>query len=173
MKLHPRQEPREVKEIFGIYSNVSFSNDSPFELALKSDLTMGFWSSALTDSVSVGTPAVEFHKHEIPHPQLILEDNKLISINEHLELCEGFDDAKFLEVFLGELDNNKLQMMHKRQYQNLINIYNLNGNYKQNLQNIFYLLFSKASRAHEEQKIEKSFFKLFKKLLVKIAPILK
>ena len=69
--------------------------------------------------------------------------------------------------------NDKLQMMHKRQYQNLTNIYELNGNYKQNLQNIFYLLFSKASRAHEEQKIEKSFFKLFKKLLVKIFPILK
>lgn len=173
VKLHPRQEPREVKEIFGIYNNVSFSNYSPFELALKSDLTMGFWSSASTDSVSVGTPAVEFHKHEIPHPQLIHEDNKLISLNEHLQLCEGFDDAKLLEVFLRDLDNDKLQMMHKRQYQNLTNIYELNGNYKQNLQNIFYLLFSKASRAHEEQKIEKSFFKLFKKLLVKIFPILK
>lgn len=173
VKLHPRQEPREVKEIFGIYNNVSFSNDSPFELALKSDLTMGFWSSTSTDSVSVGTPAVEFHKHEIPHPQLIHEDNKLISLNEHLGLCEGFDDAKLLEVFLRELDNDKLQMMHKRQHQNLTNIYDLNGNYKQNLQNIFYLLFSKASRAHEEQKIEKSFFKLFKKLLVKIVPILK
>ena len=88
-------------------------------------------------------------------------------------MCEGFDDAKLLEVFLRELDNDKLQMMHKRQHQNLTNIYDLNGNYRQNLQNIFYLLFSKASRAHEEQKIEKSFFKLFKKLLVKIVPILK
>ena len=173
VKLHPRQEHREVKEIFDMYSNVSFSNDSPFELALRSDLTMGFWSSVSTDSVSVGTPSVEFHRHEIPHSQLIHEDNKLISLNEHLKLCEGFDDAKLLEVFLKDLDNDKLQIMYKSQCQNLTNIYDLNGNYKQNLQNIFYLLFSKASRAHEEQKIEKSFFKLFKKLLVKIVPILK
>jgi hypothetical protein len=173
VKLHPRQSLKQLEEVLGKYDNVTFSTKSPFELAQNADLTLGFWSSASTDSVAVGTPAVEFHKHEIPHSQLIKKDGKLISIIEYLELCRGFDDASLLEVFLKELSNEKLQALHKTQYQNLSKIYNLDADYK-NLIKIFDLLFRKASKAHKEQKNDKKIpLFLFQKTRTSVSRLLK
>ena len=167
VKLHPRQKTREIFKTFSKYNNVSFSTNSPFELALKSDLSIGFWSSALTDSVAAGTPAIEFHRHEVPHPQLVKKEKKLISLNEYLGLCKGFDDVDLLKSFLSNINFDNLHALQKDQYEKLLNCYNLNRNYKNRLLEIFEALFEKASKANYEQKSEKSFFALFKKIVIK------
>ena len=167
VKLHPRQSPKKIKKLFSKYNNVIFSDESPFELALKADLTIGFWSSASTDSVAVGTPAIEFHKHEVYHPQLIKKGKKLISILEYLELCEGFEDLNTLEDYIKRLDKEKLRALHEKQYQKLLKIFDLDANYKNNLKNIFEALFLKASAAEIDQKKGKSFYILYKKFINK------
>jgi len=167
VKLHPRQNPKDIIEIYSKYSNVYFSNQSPFELALKSDLAIGFWSSALTDSVAVGTPAIEFHKHEVPHSQLVLKNKKLISLNEYLGLCIGFDDVEMLKDFLSNININKLKSLQKNQHENLLNCYNLNESDKDRLLKTFEKHFIKASKAKNEQKNEKSLFIIFKKIIFK------
>jgi hypothetical protein len=159
VKLHPRQKSGEIKTLFDKNSNVFFSGDSPFELASKSDLTIGFCTSALIDSVAAGTPAVEFHKHAVTHSQLVKKDGRLISIFEYLELCMGFNNANALENFLKELDITKLKLLQKRQYVNLVNFYQLNENNNNNLETIFNMLFKKASYAKKEQKNNKKHFR--------------
>lgn len=166
VKLHPRQQVKELKEIFGKYSNVSFSSKSPFELALKSDLTLAFFTSAITDSVAIGTPALEFHRHVVSHPQLVNKDGKLVSLYEYLGLCTGYDDVKPLEEFLQNIDEKKLKELHKKQYQKLIDIFELNSDYEANLKSIFETLYARADISYEEQKDEKE--KVFDELFVNI-----
>lgn len=171
IKLHPRQQPKEILEIFSKLHNVSFSNESPFELASKSDLTIGFWSSALTDSVAVGTPAIEFFKHETPHPQLVTHDDKLISLNQYLGLCLGFDNLKQLQNFLSNLNFDQLQKIQNDQYSMLIKYFNIDKSYENKILGIFEDHFQKASQAHLDQRLEKSILILVKKFIGKIFSI--
>tara|TARA_Y100000385_G_C13100662_1_gene644344 strand:+ start:3008 stop:4300 length:1293 start_codon:yes stop_codon:yes gene_type:complete len=171
VKLHPRQQPKDILEIFSKFNNVSFSNKSPFELALKSDLTIGFWSSALTDSVAVGTPAIEFFKHEIPHPQLVTYDNKLISLNQYLGLCRGFNNSNQLQNFLSNLNYDQIKKLQDDQYSMLIKYFNIDKSFENKILGIFEDHFKKASLAHLDQRSEKSILILVKNFVSKIFSI--
>lgn len=81
IKLHPRQRNDiTLRNRMLAFSNVSFSCESTFHLAGISDLTLSFWSSAITDSLACNTPTIEFHRHEVNHSQLIEIDGQLKSL---------------------------------------------------------------------------------------------
>lgn len=81
IKLHPRQkEDIELKKKLSGYKNTSLSNETTFNLASESELTLSFWSSAIADSIACGTPTIEFHRHEINHSQLVNFNGELRSL---------------------------------------------------------------------------------------------
>lgn len=95
IKLHPRQENYELfKELKNNYNNVEFINLNTQVAAKISDLVVSYWSSAITDSLAANTPAIEFHRHEVFHEQLIKTENGLVSLYHHYGLCPFYQNKE-------------------------------------------------------------------------------
>lgn len=65
VKPHPRQDIKLVYNFLGKYPQERWmiSNLNTFTLATQSQFTLSFWSSAITDSLAVGTPAIEYYRY--------------------------------------------------------------------------------------------------------------
>jgi hypothetical protein len=169
IKLHPRQKKRELEKIFEECDNVYFSKKSPFEIAIKSDLTLGFWTSALTDSVAVGTPSIEFHRHKVAHNLLLRENGKLTSLYAYLGFSESFDNVDDIIGFIASLNSDKLKLLHNNQYEKLRSNFMIGDEFpKLNL--IMNDIFNKSKNPSKKIIIEKGnlLLKLIKKLIKKI-----
>lgn len=148
VKFHPRQKNvKELEKCFSSFSNVRLVYCSTFEAARASDLTLSFWSSAITDSLACGTPCIEFHRHNIVHDQLVERDGSLISLYRDLGLCEYFSNLDDLVVFMKGLDQCALKRMREGQYSKLSQIFRLDEEFEKELNVVFDQLFLRVSKA--------------------------
>jgi len=128
IKPHPRQSDIiEILRRANKHKNLKVSYESTLILSYKSDLTISFWSSAILDSIAVGTPAVEFHKHETYHPRLIYEGNNLRSIYADLELAIPISTKEDIIDLIKELDQNKLNYIYQKQRTKFLEVFNINN----------------------------------------------
>ena len=104
LKPHPRQT--DISDLSercnsAVNNNIILINESTLLLSDVSDLTISFWSSAIQDSLAVGTLAVEFFRHHIEHPQLVKTDSgDLISLYVAYGFCPFFTKKEELHNFL-------------------------------------------------------------------------
>lgn len=107
LKPHPRQTDKNYLSrrcSSAVHNNIILIDESTLLLSDISDLTISFWSSAIQDSLAVGTPAVEFFRHHVEHPQLVKnESGDLISLYVAFGFCPYFSKKDELNIFL----NNK------------------------------------------------------------------
>lgn len=116
LKLHPRQdEDININKLLKQYENISLSNKSTFETAKLSDLTISFWSSAIIESLAVGTPVLEFHKFHQNHPELTRKNGKFISMFQKYKLCKSFDEYNKLNNFLNKMNKKNLKILQNKQ----------------------------------------------------------
>jgi len=95
IKLHPRQkEDVDLQNKLSKHKNTSFSNETTFNLASECDLTLSFWSSAITDSIACGTPTIEFHRHEVNHAQLVKFNGKLRSLYDINGMTKSYSNGE-------------------------------------------------------------------------------
>jgi hypothetical protein len=114
-------------------------------LAAQADLTVSFWSSAITDSLAVMTPAIEFHKHDVIHDQLIWQGNRLISIFHQLGFCEFFEHGEELIQFIEKQTKESLAEILVKQRQNFEEVFGNDIDMYARLDNIFNENFKIAS----------------------------
>jgi hypothetical protein len=104
LKPHPRQ--KNINDLSkrcnsAVNNNIILVNESTLLLSDISDLTISFWSSAIQDSLAVGTPAVEFFRHHVEHPQLLKnEKDTLISLYVASGFCPFFSKKEDVQNFL-------------------------------------------------------------------------
>jgi hypothetical protein len=107
LKPHPRQEDEKYLQKqceLAPNKNIILVEEPITILAKLADLTISFWSSSIADSLSVGTLAIEFHRHEIEHFELIRnKNNDLISLYVHKGFCPHIKNKEDLQKFI----NNK------------------------------------------------------------------
>ena len=129
LKLHPRQkEDININKLLKQYKNIHLSNKSTFEIAKFSDLTISFWSSAIIESLAVGTPVLEFHKFHQNHPELTIKNGKFISMFQKYKLCKSFDDYNELKNFLHKINKKNLIILREKQLNSFNKIYKLENN---------------------------------------------
>lgn len=146
VKFHPRQKNVEILERkFSCLSNVQVVYCSTFEAALASDLTLSFWSSAITDSLACGTPCIEFHRHKVIHGQLVERDGQLVSLYRDFGLCEHFSDVDELIAFLEIMDESALKKMRYSQTLRFQEIFRLDEGFEKALDAVFGRLFQRVS----------------------------
>lgn len=160
VKLHPRQQnDPHLKTLFTQNNNVTISIESPLELSKKCDLTLGMWTSALVDSISMGTPAIEFYRHENIHPLVLRnQDGKTISYYSKINLVEAFDQEEDVVNFLRELDRQKLEILVNKQKRIFDKIFELNSDESKSkvvdiFQDIFQILNVEDNKIKNEKRI--------------------
>ena len=90
IKPHPRQDVELVKSYLNDFPKDRWviSNMNTFTLATLSDFTVSFWSSAITDSLAMGIPAIEYYKYDTNFYQtLVDEDNRIVSFYTKLNFA--------------------------------------------------------------------------------------
>lgn len=90
IKPHPRQDVELVKSYLNNFPKDRWviSNMNTFTLATLSDFTVSFWSSAITDSLAMGIPAIEYYKYETNFYQtLVDEDDRIVSFYTKLNFA--------------------------------------------------------------------------------------
>lgn len=126
VKLHPRQKNKQwIDRKLEHLNNLMQSNLSTFQLAAQADLTVSFWSSAITDSLAAMTPAVEFYRHEVMHDQLIKQDDRLVSIYHQRGFCEFFDNREGLIKFIGTQTKKSLTELLTEQRKRFESVFGL------------------------------------------------
>lgn len=104
IKPHPRQKNINVLSkrcSSSVNNNIILVNESTLLLSDISDLTISFYSSAIQDSLAVGTPAVEFFRHHIEHTLLVKTDKgELISLYTANGFCPFFTKKEDVQNFL-------------------------------------------------------------------------
>ena len=124
LKLHPRQKDDiYINKLLKKYKNISLSNKSTFETAKLSDLTISFWSSAIIESLAVGTPVLEFHKFHQNHPELTIKNGKFISMFQKYKICKSFIEYNKLNNFLDKINKKNLKILQEKQVNNFKKIY--------------------------------------------------
>lgn len=106
IKLHPRQ--KNVEDFFNLelrFENVSIVELNTITVARASDLVISYWSSAIIDSLSVNTPVVEFHRHDVFHEQLVKTNDKLVSLYHSYDLCPFYSDVESIINLLSDLNS--------------------------------------------------------------------
>ncbi len=95
IKMHPRQTNKEMfAELQNELPNIMFTDISTMEAGSIADLTISYWSSAITDVLAAGGVAVEFHRHETYHTLLVEKDGSLISLYHHYGLCPFYENTE-------------------------------------------------------------------------------
>tara|TARA_R110000851_G_scaffold135045_1_gene270433 strand:- start:21322 stop:22533 length:1212 start_codon:yes stop_codon:yes gene_type:complete len=146
VKFHPRQQNVEILERkFAALNNVQVVYCSTFEAALASDLTLSFWSSAITDSLACGTPCIEFHRHKVAHGQLVEREGRLVSLYRDLGLCEHFSDVEDLMAFLEGMNECTLKKMKESQSIEFRKIFMLDEGFEKEFGSVFGRLFQRVS----------------------------
>lgn len=163
LKLHPRQKNRQwITNKIKCLDNVTISSLSTFQLAAKADLTLSMWSSAITDSLAVMTPAVEFHRHQVIHPQLVEKKDGLISIYYDMGLCKFFTDGEELIEFMQSLTAENLSALLSEQRANFNSVFNLDAGVSERLNIAFQTVFDKAEqRELSTMQKMKNFFSIY------------
>lgn len=122
IKPHPRQKNFEgliirAKDV----SNIYIVNESTLYLAKNSDFTISVWSSAIQDSLAVDTPAIEFHIHEVEHPQVMYTySGDLISNNTYYGICKHFTRKEDVsKIINSESEWDELLNTSKRNFKSL------------------------------------------------------
>lgn len=111
IKPHPRQQNVRLissKCDTAKNKNVFIVNESTLLLSEISDLTISFWSSAIIDSLSVETPAIEFFRHHKEHPQLCKNAmGELISLYVKYGFCPVYTRKEDVNEFISEKERWK------------------------------------------------------------------
>lgn len=95
IKMHPRQTNKEMfAELQNEFPNVIFTDISTMEAGSIADLTISYWSSSITDVLAAGGVAVEFHRHETYHTQLVEKGSGLISLYHYHDLCPFYENTE-------------------------------------------------------------------------------
>jgi hypothetical protein len=100
IKIHPRQ--KNIEFFIALeekYSNCKLVDLNTITLAKISDLVISYWSSAILDALAANTPAVEFHRHEKLHGQLVQTEQGLVSLYHNFGLCpfyKNLEDVLYL-----------------------------------------------------------------------------
>jgi hypothetical protein len=146
LKTHPRQGQEEMQK-FLKYQNVSLSSKSPLQLCHTSDLVLGFWTSVVLDAAALRKPSIEFHRHEVLHPQILIKDGRKISIHAEMQVCKHFESQEEVASFLKECDEAKLRRLGEEQHENLMKAFSLERPLP-SLSNLFNYLFREAATFH-------------------------
>lgn len=103
IKPHPRQRNfKNYTDLEEKCSNVKLVDLNVITAAGISDLVISYWSSAIIDALAAGAPTVEFHKHNVFHPQLILKEARLVSLYHHYKLCPFYETKEELLTLLAD-----------------------------------------------------------------------
>jgi len=104
LKPHPRERALDyLKEKCNTskHGNIVLVKENIILLSKFADLTVAFWGSAIQDSLSVGTPVIEFHRHEVEHFNLErADDGSLVSLYHYLGFCPYITTKEELQDFL-------------------------------------------------------------------------
>lgn len=145
LKMHPRQNDRALLEnLLESYPNVNITQESTFECSLKADLTVSFWSSSICDSIACGTPSIEFHRHSVNHDYLVNKNGKLVSLYNHLGLCESFTHIDEVLNFLTNIEPKKLEEVKQKQIERFKEVYNIDSKIQERAMAVFESNFQKA-----------------------------
>lgn len=171
VKFHPRQKnQQEINRKLADFNNVKqVANLSTLQLAAKADLTISFWSSAISDSLAVMTPAIEFHRHEVLHNQIIEQDGELVSLYNKMGFCEYFDNKEELLEFLDKQTKESLAVLLIKQRRSFDDIFGLDPDIFYRLENAFIENFKIAEKRNLFEI--KRFFVLFNLAYTKIKSI--
>ncbi len=160
LKPHPRQ--REIEDLVdkcnkAIYKNILIVKESTLVLSKISDLTISFWSSAIQDSLSVGTLAIEFHRHQNEHYNLIRDErDELVSLYHYLGFCLSYCNKEKVHDFINNQNTWEKQLNE--------NLYNFNEYFPANNTIVKKFIekiedeFSKMEKVHISKVV--SFFKI-------------
>jgi hypothetical protein len=76
LKPHPREDIDHLRELLAKFPSdrIALTGLNTLAVASISALNLSFWSSAVLDSIAVGTPAIEFHRFHEPIPQSVIDD---------------------------------------------------------------------------------------------------
>jgi hypothetical protein len=99
VKPHPREDKQHLLSLLADFPQERLAMVELSTLALASicSVTVSFWSSAILDSIAVGTPAVEFHRFHRPIPQSVRDaTGRIVSIYTRLGLALRADDSESL-----------------------------------------------------------------------------
>lgn len=148
VKFHPRQKnQQEINRKLADLNNVKqVDNLSTLQLAAKADLTISFWSSAITDSLAVMTPVIEFHRHEVLHSQIIEQDGQLVSVYNKIGFCKYLDNKEELLEFLNKQTKETLAELLIKQRKSFDDIFGLEPDIFYRLENAFIENFKIAQR---------------------------
>lgn len=107
IKPHPRQDIDVVRNFLTKYPKDRWviSNMNTFTLASLSRFTLSFWSSAITDSVAVGTPAIEYYKYRENFSQTCINDKgQIVSFYTKLNFALRASTQDELRNSLAKID---------------------------------------------------------------------
>jgi len=138
LKPHPRQKNLNlIKEKCNslVNKNVIIRHENVLFLAALSNIVVSYWSSSIVDAIAVGKPVIEFHRHEIYHPQLDkTENNQLVSIYSKLGFCKSYREKE--DVFLFLTNNEEWENYFKRIKKNFNQHVLIKTNFAENFLNV-------------------------------------
>ncbi len=111
IKPHPRQDIKKLNQFLSGFDKARYTinYNNTFVLSHLSDLNLSFWSSAVTDSLAMGIPSIEFHRFHTPFSQTVERDGALVSFYSLLELTKNVNSREALQEVLpvtrGGIDN--------------------------------------------------------------------
>lgn len=102
IKPHPRQDIRRLNEFLSKYdaSRYTISYYNTFVLSRLSDLNLSFWSSAVTDCLAMGIPAIEFHRFHVAFGQTTEDNGTRQSFYSYLGLVPAVSSKEELQRLL-------------------------------------------------------------------------
>lgn len=117
IKPHPRQNINSLESFLSGYDSNRYTIQyhNTFVLACLADINLSFWSSAVTDCLAMGVPALEFHKFHVPFSQTVESEGGLESFYTHLGLAEKVTSGEELEGLLKLNEQGLSKMLRKQQ----------------------------------------------------------
>lgn len=114
IKPHPREDAQHLRALLAAISRDRYQvvNLNTLALATVSAVTVSLWSSAILDSVAMGTPTIEFHRFHAPFPQCVRDENgTLSSIYTTLGLALKADSRAALVGALDFVLSNRAELL--------------------------------------------------------------
>jgi hypothetical protein len=114
IKPHPREDKERLKALLAEFPSDRWMLVELSTLALASicAVNVSFWSSAVLDSIAVGTPAIEFHRFHRPIPQSMHDsEGAIVSIYTRLGLAIRTNDPVTLAQALDSALMNQAALL--------------------------------------------------------------
>jgi len=118
LKPHPREDVDRLRELLARYplDRVALTGLNTLAVASISALNLSFWSSAVLDSIAVGTPAIEFHRFHAPLSQSVIDSaGEIASLYTSLGLAMKASTRESLDQALTAVFDDRDGVLRRQQ----------------------------------------------------------